>query len=188
MDVAGDVDGDGFDDIAVGAGNYPGSLTAEGVAYVFRGSPTGIIGNTLLDAYLRLGTGQSGALGSRVAGAGDVNGDGFADVIRGARSYDAGQVGNVSGAGDVNGDLFDDIVLGGDKITLFLGSATGIVGTDLSNATDLSKAHLEHTKTVIDNRDPGYEIAATCPSHSVTRAISRNSLSLGATVPNTIAS
>lgn len=94
---AGDTDGDGFDDVLVAARVYPGSLESEGVAYLFRGSASGITAGTLLDADVRLEARQSGAvvLGNdaafSVAGAGDINADGFADVIMGKGYYDAGE-------------------------------------------------------------------------------------------------
>src|SRR5215472_9743088 len=88
---AGDVNGDGFSDLIIGAPNadvaaWPGS----GVAYVVFGKASGF-GPTLelssLDGSngFRLSGGQgSGWLGSSVASAGDVNGDGVADVVVGA--------------------------------------------------------------------------------------------------------
>ena len=94
---AGDVDNDGFADVIVGAGGYNGGLNSEGVAYIFRGSAGGLVGASVADAYVRLEPGQSGAVrrgnkyGFSVSGAGDVNGDGFADVLMGAGLYDAGQ-------------------------------------------------------------------------------------------------
>jgi hypothetical protein len=95
--VLGDVDADGFDDIAALAINYPGNLDSEGIYHIFRGSPGGIIGTSLRDAYTRFGSGQLSAvrLGNRLAIglglAGDVNADGFADAITGYGYFDNGE-------------------------------------------------------------------------------------------------
>ena len=95
--AAGDVDGDGFGDIIVGGLEFAGSLDLEGSAYLFRGSAAGITGSSDSDAYVRLEPGQSGAAyrgnksGFDVSSAGDINGDGFADVLMGVALFDAGE-------------------------------------------------------------------------------------------------
>ena len=138
---AGDVNGDGFSDVIVGAEAYDFGQTDEGAAFVYPGSASGIV-----DQSVRLESNQAGAMmGRSVASAGDVNGDGFADVIVGVPLYDNGQTdegtaliylggagnfnatsdalleanqasasfGNsVSGAGDVNGDGYADVIVG----------------------------------------------------------------------------
>ncbi|MFI5077812.1 MAG: integrin alpha, partial [Vicinamibacteria bacterium] len=89
---AGDVNGDGYDDVIVGARTYDSGQTNEGVAFIWLGGPTGIADGTPLNAAATLQGNQGGAeFGMCVAGAGDVNGDGYADVIVGAWAYDAGQ-------------------------------------------------------------------------------------------------
>ena len=79
---AGDVDGDGFDDVVVGAPRFnTASSVYAGEAYLYRGGAGGL-SNT--SAWTALGVDQYNArFGSAVASAGDVNGDGFADVLVG---------------------------------------------------------------------------------------------------------
>ena len=78
---AGDVNGDGFDDVIVGAYLYDSPTLDEGSAFVFHGSATGIgSGNPASAAAELEGVTANKQLGSSVAGAGDLNGDGYADV------------------------------------------------------------------------------------------------------------
>ncbi|MBK8609501.1 MAG: FG-GAP repeat protein [Chitinophagaceae bacterium] len=139
---AGDVNGDGYSDVVVGAWLYDNPEVNEGVAFVYYGGPAGIStsGNSVVQA-------DQGAsnFGMSVAGAGDVNGDGFSDIIVGAEDYDDGQTDegavfiyhgsaagivttaavmlqenltlsqygfSVSSAGDVNGDGYSDVIVG----------------------------------------------------------------------------
>ncbi len=89
---AGDVDGDGYDDVIVGADAYDAGERDEGAAFLFRGSPTGIADGTPASAATRLEANQPWArMGWSVAGAGDIDDDGYDDVIVGAVLYDAGQ-------------------------------------------------------------------------------------------------
>jgi len=84
---AGDVNGDGFADVIVGAGNYNSGEIEEGVALIYHGSTSGV------SSILAVGLEHEQAyayMGHSVSGAGDVNGDGFADVIVGASQYDSG--------------------------------------------------------------------------------------------------
>jgi cysteine-rich repeat protein len=89
---AGDVNGDGFGDVVVGAKGYDAGEQDEGAALVYLGGVAGIGDGDPSTADTRLeGNQQSAELGGSVASAGDVNGDGFADVIVAALNYDAGQ-------------------------------------------------------------------------------------------------
>ena len=85
--TAGDVNGDGFDDVVVGAYLYDNGETNEGLAQLYYGSASGLQWSP---AWSVEGNQSEAWLGLAVQGAGDVNGDGYADVIVGARSYDSG--------------------------------------------------------------------------------------------------
>ncbi len=90
---AGDVNGDTFDDIIIGAHVYTSSLTGEGAAFVWYGSGSGLgTSGTPANADWQAFAVQSNAnLGASVSYAGDTNGDGFDEVIVGASGYDNGQ-------------------------------------------------------------------------------------------------
>ncbi|MFO1053786.1 MAG: hypothetical protein U1F36_16340 [Planctomycetota bacterium] len=132
---AGDVDADGVPDVVVGAyGDDPPLSLDLGAVYVFSG-------RTHAQLYKFSGVGIEDRMGYSVAGAGDVNADGFADVIGGAYTSDAAAVDggqavvwsgrdgsvlwtfsgtqstqylgwSVAGAGDVDRDGFSDVVVG----------------------------------------------------------------------------
>jgi hypothetical protein len=140
--TAGDVNGDGFDDVIVGAQLYTSGQSFEGAAFVYHGSPSGLsTTHNWMDESDQIGA----FYGSSVGTAGDVNGDGYDDVIVGALHYQDGQTsegaaavyyGSSSGlspvpnwlvesnqdnaqfgtsvgtAGDVNGDGFADVIVG----------------------------------------------------------------------------
>ena len=88
---AGDVDGDGRDDVLVGAPGHGSVAAFAGATYLVTGPCSGSV--DLGTASQRLyGETLGDTLGSAVAGAGDVDGDGFADWLVGVPGDDrAGQ-------------------------------------------------------------------------------------------------
>lgn len=87
--ATGDVNGDGMTDLVLGSKNAdPGSLANSGAVYLFFGASTWTSTRTLASADVKIsGDTAGGSLGYSVA-AGDVNGDGVADVIASATGQD----------------------------------------------------------------------------------------------------
>lgn len=88
---AGDVNGDGIDDIIIGAdGADPGLNSRAGASYVVFGRETGFPASIVLsdldgtNGFVVNGIDESDLAGQSVSGAGDINGDGIDDLIIGA--------------------------------------------------------------------------------------------------------
>jgi hypothetical protein len=136
VDGTGDVNGDGYPDIIIGTpSDDVNGMQNAGSAQVYSGQD-----GTLL--YEWFGTAAFNSFGHSVSAAGDVNNDGFADVIIGSPRWDYRGVADcgtvvvysgadgtrlhqwshntmynnfgwcVSGAGDTNGDGYDDLLIG----------------------------------------------------------------------------
>ena len=146
---AGDVDGDGLDDVLIGS-------AASGVAYLVLGSTLALGGTTSLgDAYARFPSVQdSDHVGGALA-AGDVDGDGLQDVLVGAAYGEGGRgkvylvggatvaaggdidldlaeaafvgegssdkAGGSVAVGDIDGDGLDDVLIGAGSASLIAG-------------------------------------------------------------------
>jgi Ca2+-binding RTX toxin-like protein len=125
VSAAGDVNGDGIDDVIVGARFNEAGGTSAGAAYVVYGAASGITSINLDDVALGIGgfrvTGEASSdfAGTSVSAAGDVNGDGFSDLIVGAYRNDGG--GSEAGAAYV----------------LFGGNFTGAVTNLGTNGADV---------------------------------------------------
>jgi hypothetical protein len=175
---AGDVNGDGYADVVVGA---PGANNSVGNAYVYLGSATGLASAPAVTLTAPAGIQGQHGFGTSAASAGDVNDDGYGDVIIANAGVNnsavylylgsatglvsspavtltdpAGAEGNfsfgssVAGAGDVNGDGYSDIVVGAvgsdmlepyavsepGSVHVYLGSATGLASLPAVTLTD----------------------------------------------------
>ena len=90
---AGDINGDGCDDLIVGDLGYDyGAMTNPGAACIFFGKAdwSGKNLNASNADVIIQGAAAGDEFGYTVACAGDINGDGFSDVIIGAPGYDNG--------------------------------------------------------------------------------------------------
>ncbi len=86
--AVGDTDGDGLDDLLIGARGHDGAAPEAGSAYLFFG-PVLASGDLGLADGLLLGESGGDQAGFSVAPAGDVDGDGRADLVLGAPTSDA---------------------------------------------------------------------------------------------------
>jgi len=150
---AGDVDDDGFDDFVVGSAGFNNQGLRTGTASVISGRTAAVL-------YTFYGDHEYDNFGQSVAGAGDVNSDGYDDIIVGAPGADTNGLGSgmarvfsgfdgsillnilggspndgfgwsVDGAGDVNNDGYDDLIIGTPLTNYFFaqsGSAVVVSG------------------------------------------------------------
>ncbi|MEM2870354.1 MAG: hypothetical protein QW379_08060 [Thermoplasmata archaeon] len=90
--IAGDVNGDGYDDILISAPNNDDGGTNAGQTYLIFGKASGWAMDISLSSAVASFWGENSFdySGRSVAGAGDVNGDGYDDILIGAPSNDEG--------------------------------------------------------------------------------------------------
>lgn len=116
--TAGDVDGDGICDVLVGAGGAPGT---PGYARIFSGANGGLL-HTYFGAH-------AGDEIRAVAGSGDVDADGFSDILIGAPNHNT--AGTSAGRVDVRSGL------GGAPLHTLLGVAGSQFGAALDFAGEI---------------------------------------------------
>lgn len=199
VNSAGDVSGDGFDDVIIGARDYWDGQGGEGAAFLYFGSSSGEFNNPNWSVQSNQ---KFAAMGRSVDAAGDVNGDGYDDILVGASQYTIdqqsegavfayygspsgpnttpdwiGQMDQVSGtfgwsvstAGDVNNDGYDDVIVGAryyangqtreGKAFLYLGSVTGLASTPAwSKEIDIENAGFGYSVSEAgDTNGDGYD-------------------------------
>ncbi len=101
-----DLNHDGFSDLVVGAPHFSKGQANEGAIFVYLGSAAGL--SSAPSTVVEGGTANA-QFGFSLAAAGDVNGDGFGDVLAGSPTY-----------------WFDDVRFNEGAASLFLGTASGL--------------------------------------------------------------
>ncbi|MBI2927689.1 MAG: FG-GAP repeat protein [Verrucomicrobia bacterium] len=179
VDGAGDVNGDGFADVIVGARNDSRVSFQAGSAQAYSG-----VDGALL--FIFDGETEDARLGWSVAGVGDVNRDGYSDIVVGAPSDSANGPGagaayvlsgtdgsilfrfrgesavfdgdvlgySVSGAGDVDGDGFPDVIVGGP------GSSRGGLNSGVVHVFSGRDGAMLHTFVGVIGDGLGYSVSA----------------------------
>jgi hypothetical protein len=150
---AGDVDGDGLSDIIVGSYGHDTAGDGAGRAYVVFGKA-----DTAAVLLTDVAAGQGGAAfdgvaaydraAIAVAGAGDVNGDGFADVVIGAPladvgSEDSGSAYVVFGGPGMKSGSLSEVAAGTTGLTLIGVQGRDYAGTSVERAGDVDADGLD---------------------------------------------
>ncbi len=133
VSAAGDVNGDGYDDLIIGADYNDNGGTNAGVAYVLFGKAGGfgtidLTGLSAADGFVIQGDTANDQAGRSVSGAGDVNGDGYADLIIGAAGGDDG--------GNAAGEAYVIFGMAGGFGTIDLSGLTSEQGFIIGGAAD----------------------------------------------------
>jgi FG-GAP repeat len=134
---AGDVNGDGYADVIVGARLADLGGNASGAAFIYFGGPA----MDGVPAVVLVGEAADDWFGNSVAGAGDINGDGYADVVVGAPYNDRG--GSAAGAayvfyGGPSMDSVPDVILVGEMLDDQFGwSVSGAGDVDSDDHADV---------------------------------------------------
>ncbi|MCM2506084.1 integrin alpha, partial [Aureimonas altamirensis] len=137
---AGDVNGDGLADIVVGATGYNNSA---GRSYVIFGKTSGTaVAASAVAAgsggFALHGEASSVSLGVSVSGAGDINGDGLADIVVGSHGYGGSAGRSYVVFGKTGGGVVSGSGLGTGGFTITGETTNSYMGFDVAYAGDVN--------------------------------------------------
>ena len=164
---AGDVNGDGIDDLIIGARNNDGGGTDTGAGYVIFGTTSSVSAVNLDDVALGtggfkiIGEALTDYAGASVSSAGDVNGDGLDDILIGALRNDA--AGSQAGAAyvvfgttsSVSAVNLDDVALGTGGFRVTGETADDFAGQIVSSAGDVNGDGFDDLLVTAKTNDEG---------------------------------
>ena len=143
VDGAGDINGDGFDDLIIGAREAdPNGVDGAGQSYVVFGSSadfdaalelSSLDGN---NGFVINGANESKGSGYSVGGAGDINGDGFDDIIIGAPVFSKSYV--VFGRATSFDPVLELSSIDGRNGFVLKGTANNFFGRSVSGGGDVN--------------------------------------------------
>ncbi|MDD3006900.1 MAG: VCBS repeat-containing protein [Candidatus Pacebacteria bacterium] len=109
VSLGGDINNDGYPDVLIGASRYDNIKKDAGAVFAYYGGASGLAASPSWSSY---GSQADAYYGCGYYTAGDVNGDGFSDIIVGSCMYD--------------GDLVNE-----GQASVFLGSAAGLASSPI---------------------------------------------------------
>jgi FG-GAP repeat/FG-GAP-like repeat len=197
---AGDINGDGIDDLIIGADRANPNGISSGQSYVVFGSQSGFSANLNLstlngtNGFKINGIAAGDRSGYSVSSAGDINGDGIDDLIIGANravpnGSSSGQSYVVFGRAGIGASgtlelsqLSGSTTDGIDFSTTFIGTAIAIVDTDLT-LVDRNSANLVGATITITNLFDGAAetLSATATGTGITATYTNGVLTLSGT-------
>lgn len=138
VSTAGDVNGDGYDDIIIGVKNNAGSAASSGAVYLIYGQAEELDDTTLSNTTTSKFNGErsNDFAGLAVSTAGDLNGDGYDDIIIGSMQDSGGAVYLLYGQASA---LSDRTLSSSNSVKFTSNDAINdILGSDVSKAGDVN--------------------------------------------------
>jgi len=150
--VADDLDGDGIDDLCVGAYGGDGSESGQGEAWVFLGSSDRYEGDAIInEGDLEItGSTSLGRLGYNVQGMGDLDGDGYGELVVSAYTANEslGEVyvyrGGASAWSGTKADADADVIFVGAEDNAYAGRSLAVGDIDGDDHPDLAVGAYAH--------------------------------------------